>query len=241
MVKTKKIKMGIVIPSYNESKNLSILLKSIMEELPDSKIIIVDDSNKKENRKIIELVSKYKNVELISRQKKSGRGSAIIDGFNKILKNKKIDYVFEMDSDLAHDPKEFIRFINEIKVYPYDLVIGSRYKSGGRIINIPKNRTLMSRVINNFLYIWLGIKISDYTSGFRLYSRRSVEFITKANIKSKGFITLSEIAYKLYKKKYKISEVPITWNYRIYGKSNVNTKELLFSLYFVIKLKFLKI
>ncbi|MCL4353780.1 glycosyltransferase [Patescibacteria group bacterium] len=229
--------ISIVIPSYNEVKNLSILIKSIFKELPEARIIIVDDSSKEENDKLITIVAPYKNILLKSRLKKDGRGSAVIEGFRYSLNNKTMDYVFEMDSDLAHDPKEFKRFIHEINVYPYDLVIGSRYKSGGKIKNIEKNRTIMSRFINYFLYFWLNIKISDYTSGFRLYSRNAVEFITKQKLKSRGFITLSEIAYLLYKNGYSISEVPITWNYRRYGKSNVNLQELLNSLIFVILLK----
>lgn len=232
--------IDIVIPSYNEIKNLSILIKKIYKELPSAKLVIVDDSAPLENRKLKELIKGKKYITLISRLKKSGRGSAVIAGFSEALKDKNIDYVFEMDSDLAHDPKEFKRFINEITVYPYDLVIGSRYKSGGRIKNIEKNRTIMSRMINYFLYFWLNIKISDYTSGFRLYSRKAVEYLLNTDIKSKGFITLSETAYKLYISGFKISEVPITWNYRKYGKSNVNVKELFDSMFFVLLMKFEK-
>lgn len=229
--------IAVVIPSYNEVKNLSILIKEIYKALPGSKVIIVDDSSREENNKLILILKPYKEVKMISRFSKEGRGSAVIEGFKYSLKNKNIDYIFEMDSDLAHDPKEFKRFINEINVYPYDLVIGSRYKSGGKIENIEKNRTIMSRLINYFLYFWLNIKISDYTSGFRLYSRRAVAFVSKTKLRSKGFITLSEIAYLLYKNGYSISEVPITWNYRRYGKSNVNTKELISSLIFILSMK----
>ncbi len=221
----------IVVPSYNEVINVSILIKGISKELFGAKIIIVDDSPFDENKKLRNVIKGQKQVILISRLKKGGRGSAVIRGFREALKNKNIKYIFEMDSDIAHNPKEFKRFLNEIGVYPYDLIIGSRYKSGGRIINISPKRTIMSRLINYFLYFWLNIKISDYTSGFRLYSRKGVEFITKANIYSKGFITLSEIAYRLHKGGFAISEVPITWNYRRYGKSNVNLKELLSSLF----------
>ncbi|MCL4385864.1 MAG: glycosyltransferase, partial [Cyanobacteria bacterium] len=200
--------ISIVIPSYNEVSNISILIEKIDRYLPNSRIIIVDDSSKDENNKLRGILKNKKNIILISRLRKMGRGSAVLDGFKKALENRSVHYIFEMDSDLAHDPKEFNRFFNEINVYPYDLVIGSRYKSGGKIVNISANRTIMSRLINYFLYFWLNIKISDYTSGFRLYSRRGIEFITKASINSKGFITLSEIAYKLYKNGYSISEVP---------------------------------
>lgn len=232
----KNKKFSIVIPSYNEVKNISILVKQIEHYLPGSNIIIVDDSSFEENKKLKETIKK-RNIVLISRLKKLGRGSAVLMGFRRALKNGNTDYVFEMDSDLAHDPKEFKRFINEVSVYPYDLVIGSRYKSGGKIVNISPDRTIMSRLINNFLYFWLNIKISDYTSGFRLYSTRSIKFILRNKLKAKGFISLSETAYLLYKNGYSISEVPITWNFRRYGKSNVNLKELLSSLVFIIWLR----
>ena len=229
--------ISIVIPSYNEVNSLPILIKRINKCLPNSKVIIVDDSSISENNKLQRIIKNKKNIVLISRFKKMGRGSAVLEGFRQALKSKNIKYVFEMDSDLAHDPKEFIRFFNEISVYPYDLVIGSRYKSGGKIVNIAPNRTIMSRLINYFLYFWLNIKISDYTSGFRLYSRNAAELIIKNKLQARGFIALSETAYLLYKNGYSISEVPITWNHRRFGKSNINIKELLSSLVFVIKLR----
>lgn len=226
------------MPSYNESKNIGILLERIKKIFPSSKIIIVDDSNTKENNKIKQIVKNDKNITLISRLRKKGRGSAILDGFREAVKDKKIDYFFEMDSDLAHDPKEFTRFIDKINEYSYDLVIGSRYKYGGKIINIAFYRTIMSRVINIFLYFWLGIHISDHTSGFRLYKRKTVEYLLHINLKAQGFIALSEIVYRLHKAKFSIAEVPITWNFREYGKSSVNYSELLNSLNFVVKMRF---
>ena len=234
----KKIKnIAVVIPSYNEVQNIPILIKGINKELLGAKIVVVDDSFKSENAKLKIFLNKYRNVKLISRLKKSGRGSAVLEGFRETLKDGNVKYIFEMDSDLAHDPKEFMRFLNEVEVFPYDLVIGSRYKPGGKIKNISKDRTILSRLINKFLYFWLGMHLSDHTSGFRLYSRRSVEYLLKSDIKSKGFITLSETAYKLFLAEFSIIEVPITWNYRIYGKSNVNLKELLISLFYVIKMR----
>lgn len=229
--------IAVIIPSYNEVENLSILIKSINKELFGSKIIIVDDSSSLENTKLRKIVKRRKNVTLISRFKKVGRGSAVIDGFRMALRDKNIRYFFEMDSDLAHDPKEFERFLDRTKEDSYDLIIGSRYLPGGKIIHIAPNRTIMSRLINKFLYYWLGIHLTDYTSGFRLYSRRAVEFLVKTKLESRGFITLSETAYRLHKAGFKISEVPITWNFRIYGKSNVNLNELINSFTFVIEMR----
>lgn len=232
---------AVVIPSYNEVENLRILLKRIHKELPEAAIVIVDDSSSIENNKLKKIVEAKKHVILISRLKKEGRGSAVLEGFGEALKNKNIQYIFEMDSDLAHDPKEFTRFIRKMDKIPCGLIIGSRYLPGGKIKNIERSRTVMSRLINTFLYFWLYMKLTDHSSGFRLYDRPAIEFLTKIKIDSKGFITLSETAYKLFLNGYKISEVPITWNYRRYGKSNVNLKELLNSLYFVIKMRLINL
>jgi dolichol-phosphate mannosyltransferase len=233
----KNNQIAVIIPSYNEVKNLTILINGIKKELPGIKIVVVDDSLALENARIKKLFAKNSSVKLISRLKKSGRGSAVIDGFRMALKDKSTKYLFEMDSDLTHDPVEMKRFIEKVKNKNYDLVIGSRYIKGSKIKNISTNRTIMSRLINFFLYFWLGIHLSDHTSGFRLYSRRAVNFLTKTKINSTGFITLSETAYRIHKKNYVIGEVPITWNFRVYGKSNVNARELFDSLYFVFKLR----
>jgi dolichol-phosphate mannosyltransferase len=227
--------ISIVIPSYNEVQSIAVLLKRIRKELPSSGIIIVDDSKPTENQKLQKIVKGKASIILISRLKKEGRGSAVLLGFKQALK-KSMRYVFEMDSDLAHDPKEFKRFLQK-RDESIGLIIGSRYLPGGKIINIAPNRTIMSRVINKFLYYWLGMHLTDHTSGFRLYNRKAVEFLTNTKIESKGFIALSETAYKLFLAGFKIEEVPITWNFRIYGKSNVNLRELFNSLTFVIKMR----
>ena len=228
----------IVLPSYNESENLYLLIKNIFKILPSVKIIVVDDSSSSENKNIRLIIGKRKNVLLISRNSKKGRGSAVLQGLKKSLEYKSIKYVIEMDTDLAHDPKEIERFLSKLKEDNYDLIIGSRYLHGAKIVNISKERTILSRFINKFLKIWLGVNISDFTSGFRLYSRKAVELLVSEKIISKGFITLSETLYKISNKRMKIGEVPITWNYRVYGKSNVSLKELFISLYFVIYFKF---
>ncbi|PJA00045.1 MAG: hypothetical protein COX78_01090, partial [Candidatus Levybacteria bacterium CG_4_10_14_0_2_um_filter_35_8] len=105
--------IAIVIPSYNEVKNIGILIKSISRELGETKIIIVDDSSVSENKKLKDIIKGKRNIKLISRLKKEGRGSAVLDGFREVLKDKNKKYIFEMDSDLAHDPKEMKRFIKQ--------------------------------------------------------------------------------------------------------------------------------
>lgn len=228
--------IAIVTPSYREFKTIFVLIKKIRKVIPDCEIIIVDDSPRDENLKLRAL-SRKENIRVISRLKKLGRGSAVVEGFKKAFRNKRIKYFFEIDSDLAHNPSEMPRFLNKITTEEYDVVIGSRYIEGGKTINMPKHRAVLSIVINKFLRIWLSVKLSDFTGGFRLYNRRAVKFLINGELKSPGFITLSETIYKLNRKKYKIGEVPITVAERRSGKSNVNLKELFISLFFVLKMR----
>lgn len=231
--KTKQF--AIIIPAYKEANNIQILTKKIFDTLPDAYIVIVDDSPKEEFNALKSVIGKQKDIILIARSKKMGRGSAVLYGLNHALQNKSIRYFFEMDADLAHDPSEFTLFLKES--HNADLVIGSRYLKKSNIIKWPLRRLVMSRIINLFLRVWLGLDLSDYTNGYRLYSRRAVAFIVKQNLKESGFIALSEIAYKLKKNNFSIKEIPITFTDRKYGKSNAGTKELLDSLIGALKIR----
>src|SRR3989344_2653809 len=230
--------IAVVTPSYNEVKNISKLIEGIQKCLPNSKLIIVDDSPKEENLKLKTLLKKEKNIKLISRFKKLGRGSAVIEGLKEALKDKSLEYFFEIDSDLAHNPSEMPRFLNKIMTKEYDVVIGSRYVGGGKTINIVLSRIVLSRAINLFLGFWLNIKLNDFTGGFRMYNRRSVEFLCKSEIRSNGFITLSETLFLLNKNGFKITEVPVTVSIKKEGRSNVYIRELLRSLFFVLSMRF---
>jgi len=229
--------IAIITPSYREFKTIPVLIKRIRKILPGSKIVIVDDSPKDENSKLKTLLEKEENIKLISRFKKLGRGSAIIAGFKEALRNTSIEYFFEIDSDLAHSPSEIPRFLDKIMTEKHDVVIGSRYIEEGKTINIVLNRIILSRIINLFLRFWLNIKLTDFTGGFRIYNRKSIEFICKSKIKSNGFITLSETLFLLNKNGFKVTEVPITVSVRKEGKSNVGIGELSRSLVFVIKMR----
>ena len=237
MKKKYQKKIAVIIPSYKEIENIPILVKRILTAFPKTKIIIVDDSPTKENLLLQRFSQKYKDiVQVYSRLKKDGRGSAVIVGFKEALKDKTIDLFFEMDADLAHNPEEITYFIK--KRGEADLIIGSRYLSESKITEWPLRRLLISKTINIFLRIWLGLNLSDYTNGFRMYNRKSLEFLCRITLKEKGFIALSEIAYKLKKAGFKITEIPISFTDRKYGKSNAGIKEHINSLIGVMRIPF---
>lgn len=233
--------IGISIPSYNESANIIILIEQISANLPNVSIVVVDDSGPMENRRLTKALSskeiKRKKIILISRLKKSGRGSAVMVGLKELVKDKNIRYFFEMDADLSHNPKEFKIFLDAIKLRDVDAIIGSRYLQKSKTIKWPLWRLVLSRIYNIFINLWLGLNLSDYTNGFRLYNRNTVEFLIGLRLREKGFIALSEIAYRLKTNGYKIIEIPTTFRDRKHGKSNAGLREYLSAIVGIIRIK----
>lgn len=230
-------KLAIILPAFNESKNLRILLTRIFKVSPDIHVIIVDDSNIVENVKIRKIAQSFKNVEVFTREKKMGRGSAVLYGFEQALKNKQVDYFVEMDTDLAHDPAELQFLQTSMKNKNADLVIGSRYLQQSKIVDWPLRRLVMSKVINFFLNLWLGLNLHDYTNGYRLYKRKAVEHLVKTGLKERNFIALSESAFLIKDKGYSIAEVPISFTDRKHGQSSVGVQELFASLFGALRIK----
>lgn len=231
--------IAIIIPSYNEKKNLEVLLKDILTHLPKALIVIVDDSPSGKTSGLSEFLHRdFPRTILICRGQKLGRGSAVMRGLEEALKHKEIRYCFEMDADLAHSPAEFGRFLAVRQ--QADMVIGSRYLKKSHIVKWPFRRLAQSKLINAVLNIWLGLHLTDYTNGFRLYSRKAAEFLLQAHLVETGFISLSEIAYKLKRNGFRIAEVPITFRDRKHGASNANMKEILRSLMGAIRIRVLQ-
>lgn len=228
----------VVLPSYNESQNLKILLPFLFRVSSDVHVIIVDDSSQQENKKIQQIVAKYTNISLITRSKKSGRGSAVLDGFRYASKKKEYQYFVEMDTDLAHSPHELPDFVSAVQQSGVGLVIGSRYINKSKIVQWPKRRLIQSKIINVFLNTWLGLNVHDYTNGYRLYSRDAVTCLLRADLREKNFIALSESAYVLKKHGFSIVEIPITFTDRKHGVSTVGTSELFQCLIGAIRIRF---
>ena len=233
--------IGIVIPAYNEKENILKLIKAIRRKIYCI-IIIVDDSTNFETQKIISK-NKIKNLKYFNRGKKSGRGSAVLFGFRKLIQTKKnIDCLIEMDADLSHSPSELKRNISFFYKDGLDLLIGSRYLKDSKIINWPRSRKILSKLSNTLAKLLLGVPVSDYTNGFRFYSKSAAKtVISKCNKTGGGFIILSEIILILWKRNYKISEIKSIFRNRTRGESSVNLKLIIESLIGLCKLYLIKI
>ena len=230
--------IAIIVPAYNEKKNLINLVKEINKNVVAT-IIIVDDSPDQSSKILFK--DKPKNIKFLYRGKKLGRGSAVIFGLKKALKIKKITYFIEMDADLSHKPSELKKNLDIFNKNKLDLLIASRYLEKSKIINWPKSRRVLSKLSNKMARYLLGIPISDYTNGYRIYSKRATNLITKKCGRiGDGFIVLSEIIMLIDLKKYKIGETHTKFINRIRGESSVNFKLILQSLQGIFKLYFIK-
>ena len=230
---------AIIIPAFNEKQNLEILTKHILKILPRANIYIVDDSKDKDQ---IPYFKKKNKINYYLRKNKKGRGSAVIYGMKKALVNKKNQNFVEMDADFSHSPKELIKNINFYHKNNFDLLISSRYLPSSKIIDWPLKRRIFSLLANFLIGIVLQLNISDYTNGYRIYSKRSVICIVKKCGKiGDGFIILSEILLTLKSQGYKIGEISSIFKNRSRGKSNVNLRLIFGSLKGLLNLFLIKI
>tara|TARA_B110000046_G_scaffold1222_1_gene1361 strand:- start:1147 stop:1860 length:714 start_codon:yes stop_codon:yes gene_type:complete len=228
------MKIGFVLPCYNEFDNIFILINQIKKIFVNHQIIVIDDSS---TNKIKQKIVKYKNVKYFKRKKKFGRGSAVIYGMRKMLKEKNISHIVEMDTDLSSHPKELIRNLKFFNKEKLDLLIMSRYLQGSKIINWPLRRRIFSFLSNKLAYFLLRVKVSDYTMGYRIYSKKAVEYVVKNCGKvGDGFIVLSEILAELNYANFKINDIRTTFTNREKGSSSVNIKLIYQSLIGIFKI-----
>ncbi len=231
--------IAIIIPTYNELENIEKLILEIKKKVPESKIYIIDDSKTQEIGELIK--SKNIKVSYFHRENESGRGSAVIYGLNKAIKENKYQIFIEMDADFSHDPNELLRNIDFFINKKLDLLIASRYLPGSKIINWNLSRRVLSKMSNFLARNLLKIPLNDFTNGFRIYSSRSVEKIISScgNI-GDGFILLSEIIVVIKNNYMKIDEIKTNFINRERGESSVNFKLIIESLYGIIKLAIIK-
>ena len=232
--------INIIIPTYNEDKNILSLINNVQKNVPNSKICIVDDSRIDKIGPILKK-AKLKKILYFHRKNSKGRGSAVMFGFRKLFKKDQDQIFVEMDADFSHRPSELKRNIIFFKNNKYDLLISSRYLKKSKIINWPLSRRIFSKISNMLAQIVLRIDVSDYTNGFRIYSNKAIKLIlSKCGQIGDGFIILSEILLVIDINGLKISEVNSKFVNRLRGESSVNLKLIYQSFFGLFKLFFIK-
>ncbi|CUT00219.1 polyprenol monophosphomannose synthase [Candidatus Kryptobacter tengchongensis] len=237
----------VIIPTYNEADNIGNLIPRVLQQeefIPSSgriDVLVVDDNSPDGTAEVVKKLQKeyVGRVHLIERPGKLGLGTAYVEGFKFALKNG-YDFVFEMDADLSHDPKEIPNILKGA-LDSYDIVIGSRYSHGVSVMNWPMSRVLLSYFANAYARKLTGVPVKDLTSGFKCISRRVLEKIDLNKIRSNGYAFQIELTVKAYYEGLKIAEHPIIFFERRSGISKMSKKIIFEAFFMVIRLAFLRI
>ncbi len=221
----------VIFPTYNEAENIEKIIEEVLKVSDTLDVLVVDDNSPDGTAEIVEsLAKKNPRVNLIKRERKLGLGTAYITGFKYAIKHK-YDFAFEMDADFSHNPSDIPRFIELLK--DYDLIIGSRYLDGVSVVNWPMKRLLLSYFANLFAKKVTGAPIRDLTSGFKCYKRCVLEGIDLNRIKSDGYGFQIEIDFLIWRKGFKVKEIPIVFTERRVGVSKMN-KRIVYQAFFLV-------
>ncbi|WP_456440226.1 polyprenol monophosphomannose synthase [Psychroserpens sp.] len=229
----------VIIPTYNEIENIEAIIRAVFSKDKAFDILVVDDNSPDlTGLKVKELQDEFKDqLFIVSRQEKTGLGSAYIAGFKWCLE-KHYEYIFEMDADFSHDPKDLIKLYNACAVKGADLSIGSRYINNTiNVVNWDMKRLLLSYFASKYVRLITRMKIHDTTAGFVCYKRNVLETINLNNIKFVGYAFQIEMKFKAYLQKFKIVEVPVIFTDRTKGKSKMSGGIISEAIFGVINMK----
>ena len=212
----------IIFPTYNERENIEKIVHAVLPLDPRIHVLVVDDSSPDGTGEIADrLAASESKVNVLHREKKEGLGRAYLAGFKWAIE-REYDYIFEMDADFSHGPEYIKDFLREIR--EYDLVLGSRYICGVNVINWPMSRLLLSYFANVYTRIITGMPLRDATGGFKCFRRKVLETIDLDAVQSSGYSFQIEISMRVWKKGFRIKEIPITFIDRTAGESKMSKK-----------------
>lgn len=210
----------IIIPTYNESENVERIIARTRAAVPHADILIADDNSPDGTGKLADAVAAADDhIHVMHRLGKEGLGAAYLAGFEWGI-NSDYDVLVEMDADGSHQPEQLPLLLKAIT--DADLVLGSRWVEGGKVVNWPKSRVILSRGGNLWTRIALGIPLKDATGGFRAFRRQTLLGIGLDNVASAGYCFQVDLAWRALKAGYRVVEVPITFIEREYGDSKMS-------------------
>ena len=229
----------VIIPTYNEIENIETIIRTTFSQDKAFNILVVDDNSPDlTGLKVKELQSEFKDrLFLEIRKEKSGLGTAYIHGFKWCLDHN-YKYIFEMDADFSHNPKDLELLYNACHVEGADVSIGSRYVKGVNVVNWPMSRVLLSYMASIYVRVITGMKIHDTTAGFVCYKREVLERIDLDKVKFVGYAFQIEMKFKAYLKRFKIKEVPVIFTDRTKGESKLSGGIISEAIFGVISMKF---
>ncbi|GGE38822.1 polyprenol monophosphomannose synthase [Psychroflexus planctonicus] len=235
-----KILNLVVIPTYNEYENISKIINGVLSRYEDFHILVVDDNSPDGTGELVEkLIAEKANFErlhLLKRAKKEGLGVAYISGFRWALQ-RNYEYIFEMDADFSHHPKDLKQLLSACRDEGYDMSIGSRYVKGVNVVNWPMKRILISWFASKYVKFLMRIPINDSTAGYVCYRKEVLEKINLDKIQFIGYAFQIEMKFKALALGFQLKEVPVIFTERKHGKSKMDGRIIYEAVFGVIKLK----
>lgn len=227
----------VIIPTYNEKENIENIIRKVFSLSAGFHLLIVDDGSPDGTADIIKHLQKEfsKNLFILERNGKLGLGTAYIAGFKWALQNG-YEYIFEMDADFSHDPDDLVRLLDACKKGA-DVVIGSRYTSGGKVVNWPWDRIFISKGGAFYTKMITWMPVNDPTAGFVCYKRKVLATIPLDKVHFIGYAFQIEMKYRAWKLGFKIKEVPITFKDRKEGVSKMSSGIVKEAMYGVWKMR----
>jgi len=211
----------IVVPTYNERENLPPLTSRLLAGPVPVNLLIVDGNSPDGTGRLAdELAAKHPRIHVLHEKEKKGLGRAYIASFKWALE-RDYEFIFEMDGDLSHNPDDIPHFLEAAKTQDAELVLGSRYLGGVRIINWPLKRLMLSKSAANYVRIITGMPFTDPTGGYKCFRRRALKAIDLDRILSNNYSFQIEITHKIWRQGMKVVEVPIIFTERFQGRSKM--------------------
>lgn len=226
----------IVMPTYNERENLPRMVQRLLSLPVKVDLLVVDDNSPDGTGKLAdELAAKHPEVHVLHRSEKNGLGRAYLAGFKWALEHS-YEFIFEMDGDFSHNPDDVMAFLDAAK--DADLVLGSRYINGIRIINWPLHRLILSKGAAAYVKLITGMPITDPTGGYKCFRRGALLALNLDAVQSNGYSFQIELTHKLWRQGYRVAEVPIIFTERVQGHSKMSGHIVREALVMVWKLWF---
>lgn len=228
----------VIIPTYNEIENIEAIIRAVFSQSENLHVLVVDDNSPDlTGEKVKALQEEFpEKLFLELRKGKSGLGTAYIHGFKWSLE-RAYKYIFEMDADFSHNPKDIMRLYNACHNDGADMSIGSRYITGVNVVNWPMSRVLMSYLASKYVRLITSMKIQDTTAGFVCYKREVLEAIDLNAVKFIGYAFQIEMKFKAYLKQFKIVEVPVIFTDRTKGESKLSSGIISEAIFGVMSMK----
>ncbi|MEN9741865.1 MAG: hypothetical protein RIR66_821 [Actinomycetota bacterium] len=210
----------VIVPTYNEFENIKLITAGIRSAAPEVDILIADDNSPDGTGRVAdELASNDSHIKVLHRMAKNGLGAAYLDAFAWAKKNN-YDVVVEMDADGSHRPQDLVAML--IALNNADVVLGSRWVRGGKVVNWPFHREILSRGGNIYTRLCLGIPIKDATGGFRAYRMNALNQMKIDDVQSQGYCFQVDMAWRAMQSGLRVAEVPITFVERQIGESKMS-------------------